>query len=128
MDRGGRIETGKRAEDIALDYLAKLGLELLERNWRSGHKELDLIMKSVSQTEDVRLHIIEVRSLRAPNLYSPYESIDINKQRMVISAARSYIFQNNIEWETQFDIVSVIFKPDMVCLEYIPDAFAPKWR
>lgn len=85
-------------------------------------------MKSMSQTEDVRLHIIEVRSLRAPNLYNPYESIDVNKQRMVISAARSYIFQNNIEWETQFDIVSVIFKPDAVCLEYIPDAFEPKWR
>ena len=127
MGSGGRMETGKRAEDIALEYLTGLGQKLLDRNWRYGHKELDLVMGSVSQVGK-RLHIVEVRSLKEPNLYRPYESIDTNKQRMVISAARSYIYQNNIDWETQFDIVSVIFKPDSVCLEYFPDAFAPKWR
>jgi len=128
MDSGGRIETGKMAEDVALEYLTGLGQKLLDRNWRSGHKELDLVMKSASQEGTDRLHIVEVRSLKEPNLYLPYESIDINKQRVVISAARSYIYQNNISWETQFDIVSVIFKSDCVSLEYFPDAFAPTWR
>lgn len=128
MDSGERIETGRRAEDIALDFLKGKGQILLDRNWRYGHKELDLIMKSVSQGGIERLHIVEVRSLKEPNLCDPYESIDIFKQRAVISAARAYIQLNNINMETQFDIVSVIFKADSFELEYFPDAFAPSWR
>lgn len=128
MDRGGRIEKGKISEDLALEYLIGLGQILLERNWRSGHKELDLIMKSVTQPGIERLHIVEVRSLMYPVLYLPYESIGIKKQRLVMSAARSYIYQNNVNWETQFDIVSVIFKQDCVNFEYFPDAFCPTWK
>ncbi|MEN6619599.1 MAG: YraN family protein [Rikenellaceae bacterium] len=128
MDSGRRIETGKMAEDVALEFLEEKGQIMLERNWRSGHKELDLIMKGVSEDGTERLHIVEVRSLKMPNLYQPYESIDIYKQRAVISAARSYIYQNNLNWETQFDIVSVIFKAEGVSLEYFPDAFTPIWE
>ena len=37
-------KVGKRGEEEALDYLQQQGLELRERNWRSGHFEVDLIM------------------------------------------------------------------------------------
>jgi putative endonuclease len=128
MERGSRMERGKEAEDSALEYLTGLGQVLLERNWRCGHKELDLIMSSVSPKGVEKLHIVEVRSLLDPALCSPYESINNKKQRMVISAARSYIYQNNINWETQFDIVSVLIKSDSLFLEYFPNAFEPSWR
>ena len=128
MDRGGRMERGKTAEDIAQEYLIGLGQIFLARNWRCRHKELDLIMKSVSNEGKEKLHIVEVRSLKEPNLYPPYESIDNKKQRLIISAASSFIYINKIDYDTQFDIVSVIFKDKSVSLEYFPDAFAPIWK
>jgi putative endonuclease len=128
MDRGGKLDRGKMAEDFALDYLTGLGQVLMERNWRCGHKELDLIMSSVSQGGVRKLHIVEVRSLMDPAHCLPYESINYKKQKMVMSAARSYIYQNNINWETQFDIVSVIIKREGLFLEYFPGAFEPTWR
>ncbi len=123
-----RVDTGRRAEEIAWEYLHARGHKLLERNWRSGHKEIDLITSTVSIEGLERLHIVEVRSLNTPNLYFPYESIGVKKQRLIISAASSYIYHNKINLDTQFDIISVIFKPALVSVEYFPDAFAPTWR
>lgn len=36
-------EFGKWGEDLAADYLAKQGLEILARNWHHEHKEVDII-------------------------------------------------------------------------------------
>lgn len=125
----GRREKGSAAEDLALEFLLKRGLVLLERNWRVGHKELDLLMKSTNETTgEQRLHVVEVRSLWEPNLKLPFETVDIKKQRAVISAASAYIYRNQIMCETQFDIVSVLFEKDgNIQIDYLPEAFNPKW-
>ena len=53
----GRMTQGRVAENIALEWLQQEeGMELRERNWRSEHKEIDLIMES-----DDFLHIVEVK-------------------------------------------------------------------
>ncbi len=122
-------ERGKKAEGIALEFLEEKGFVLLDKNWRAGHKELDLVMKCFDRSSgEERLHIVEVRSLSEPNLQLPFETIDIKKQRAVISAASAYIYRNKIMCETQFDIVSVLFeKGGNVRIEYLPEAFNPKW-
>lgn len=127
MSESGEI--GRRAEGLALEFLEEKGLILLDRNWRVGHKELDLLMKSTNEaTEEQRLHVIEVRSLSEPNLQLPFETVDIKKQRAVISAASAYIYRNQIMCETQFDIVSVLFEKDgNIRIDYLPEAFNPKW-
>ena len=40
-----RGELGRRGETAALEYLRGFGMELVARNWRSGHLEVDLIME-----------------------------------------------------------------------------------
>jgi len=123
-----RAETGRKAEEIALNYLIGIGLRLLARNWRSGHREIDLIMESSHERRGVILHIVEVRSLREPVIHSPFETVRIMKQRSVIAAARSYIFKMNLKCDTQFDIVSIIFGANGEKIEYFPNAFTPTWR
>ena len=114
------MTTGKRAERIAAEYLTGRGFRIIEKNYRAGHKELDLIMTG---EDDKRLHIVEVRSLREPICRMPYESVDKKKIRLIISAARDYIRLKKIDREIQFDIVSVIFRPEGTEVQYIPEAF-----
>ena len=116
------IDLGRWGEEEALKFLESRGLRLLDRNWRSGYREIDLVMEG-----DDGLHIVEVRSLmESGNI--PYESIDRRKQRMVISAAARYVYEKRIQTEVRFDVVSVVFgKGDAVSIEYFPDAFAPQW-
>ncbi len=122
-------ERGRLAERIALEFLEARGLVLLDKNWRYGHRELDLVMKSregLSHSE--RLHIVEVRSLSEPNLQMPYETIDITKQRNLIRAAAGYIYKKRVLCETQFDIISIVFcKDKSTRVDYFPDAFTPQW-
>lgn len=43
-DRGNhRQSIGKQGEDIACNLLRSMGHTILERNWRSGHLEIDII-------------------------------------------------------------------------------------
>ena len=38
--------TGKWGEDLAADYLREKGYEIIERDWRDGHRDIDIIARS----------------------------------------------------------------------------------
>lgn len=118
-------ELGKKGEMIALDYLSQeQGLKFVCKNWRAGHKEIDLIFESKD-----RLHIVEVRSLSCPMGRKPYETVNWTKQRQVISAASAYVARKKVKKELSFDVVSIIFDKfgNKYELEYIPNAYTPRW-
>ncbi len=53
-DRSGhRRQLGKAGEDVACSLLRSMGHIILERNWRSGHLEIDII--SLTGTEYILL-------------------------------------------------------------------------
>lgn len=121
-----RQELGKKGEDAALEYLLRRGMKLLERNWRSGHKEIDLIME-----EEGFIRIVEVRTREYPSIMEPFESITVQKRNKVIAAARGYMAQKGRflcgSREVVFDIVSVIFNGDLFEIKYMREAFTPLW-
>ena len=115
-----KSETGRLGEEIALAWLRERGFRLLDRNWHSGHKELDLVMESAA-----RVHFVEVKTMTPPLLVRPFEKVDRLKQPRIVAAARQYIARNRIAKEVQFDVVSVILEKDAPKVEYIPEAFIP---
>lgn len=116
-------ETGRIGEEIALAWLTEHGFRLLDRNWRSGHLELDLVMEGPA-----RVHIVEVKTMTPPLLIQPFEKVDAVKQRRLTTAARRYIAQRHVTREVQFDVVSVVLGGDSPAVEYIPEAFFPIYR
>lgn len=115
-------ETGRRGEREAEMFLNDKGLRTLECNWQCSHKEIDLIMD-----EDNVIHFVEVRTLTAPSLLKPYETVGIAKQRNLIRAASSYLAIKRVRKEVSFDIVSVLFNNGRAEIEYFPNAFSPRW-
>mgnify|MGYP002512896587 CR=1 FL=1 len=83
---------GKKGEDVALEHLLQMGLKLVERNWRCGHKELDLIME-----DEGFVRIVEVRTREYPSIMEPFESITAQKRNKVIAAAKGYMAQNTLK-------------------------------
>ena len=63
-------DTGRRGEQAAVDYLRRVGFAILERNWRSGRYELDIVARRWDE-----LHFIEVKTRRAGGLTTPEEAI-----------------------------------------------------
>ena len=120
-----RQDLGKKGEDVALEYLLQRGMKLLERNWRSGHKELDLVME-----EEGFIRIVEVRSRTCPAQIDPFESVDTVKRKKIMQAAKGYVASNRSlirDKEVVFDVVSILFNGDLFKIEYIREAFAPTW-
>lgn len=117
-----RMAVGRRGEDVALKFMEDMGMVLVERNWRSGHNELDLVM------EDERfLRIVEVKSLVYPNVINPFEEVRWKKQRRVMAAARHFVAMKGVEKEIVFDVVSVVFNGEIYKVEYFPEAFVPSF-
>jgi len=116
-------ELGKQGEEIAATYLQKLGYLILEKNWRAGRNEIDLIAK-----DNEFLVIVEVKSRSSDTLAEPEEAVTRDKQQGMIRAANSYIFRKNINLETRFDIISIIHNKNETKIHHLKDAFYPRLR
>jgi putative endonuclease len=113
-------QLGKSGEELALRHLKKKGYEILETNWRKGTLEVDIIA-SINQT----LVIAEVKARSTAFFGEPEEFVTKAKQKNMIKAANLYIEQNNLSFETRFDIISVLFKGSQHKVHHIEDAFYP---
>lgn len=116
------IDFGKQGEEIAVKYLTDKGYEILERNWRNRHKEVDIIAKDGKE-----LVFVEVKTRKSNNYGEPSLAVNKQKQRLLVSAANAYIFGKNLDMDTRFDIISILMKDEDPIIEHIEDAFLPHW-
>ena len=122
-----RPTVGRRGEQEAGDYLARLGHRILARNWRSGHLELDLVTLTGSE-----LHIVEVKSRTAPVMAEPQRNVGREKQRRLVAAAQAFLHSDErknlpADLEVFFDVLSVVFFGTGAdfAVDYFPKAFIP---
>ena len=113
-------ELGKLGEDLAVNYLTNKGYQILERNWRSGHKEIDIIALI-----DETLAIVEVKTRKSDDYGEPDIAVGAYKQRMLIWAADAYVRFKNLNVNVRFDIVSIVISDGEPQIEHIEDAFIP---
>ena len=125
--RTDRATVGRKGEEEASSYLARLGHRILARNWRNGHLELDII--SLRGNE---LHIVEVKSRVAPVMAEPEQNVRRDKQRRMVAAANAFLHSADrkslpADLEIIFDVMSVVFFGTGVDfeIEYYPNAFIP---
>ena len=111
---------GNKGENMAVRYLAGEGFAVLECNWRSGRKEIDIIAKE----QDV-LVFIEVKSRRNEDYGDARDAVTPRKMRNIISAADAYIKKHKIDNAVRFDIVTIVGNGDSHKIEHIRDAFYP---
>lgn len=121
MEDPHNIKLGKLGEDLATDYLVSKGYTIFERNWRNHHKEIGIIA-----FDGKMLVIVEVKTRQTDDFGTPDLAVDRRKQRLLIAAANAYIFRHNIDYETRFDIITVVVKEGQEPnIEHLEDAFYP---
>ncbi len=113
-------EIGEIAEGLAQQHLLKQGYKILDTNWHFGHLELDIVAQDGNE-----LVIVEVKSRNGIRYEHPSEAMTDVKIRRVVEAADGYIQERNIELETRFDVITVIFFGQKFELEHFKDAFYP---
>ena len=115
-----RIDTGKRGEELARDFLKKRGFRILETNYRCPEGEIDII----SRHKDC-LVFTEVRTKTSQQFGSPEESITYTKKRRIIATARHYL-QNHGDklppWRIDFIAIELDRKGKPSRIELIENA------
>lgn len=96
-------ELGKWGEEIAAAFVEKKGYEILQRDWKSGHHDLDIIAKD----EDT-LVVIEVKTRRNRLFGNPEEAIDYKKRLSLLSAINHFVKSHYINAPVRFDIISIV--------------------
>ncbi len=67
-------ELGKRGEALAADHLTANGLEIVDRNWRCGQGEIDLVARDGDE-----LVFVEVKTRSSVAFGHPLEAITVHK-------------------------------------------------
>ena len=111
------IEIGKKGEDMAVQYLHEQQYEILERNYRFGRVEIDIIAR-----HENKLIFIEVKTRSGYAYGFPEEAVDEAKQESIEACAESYILDNQWEGSIRFDIIAVNLGESSPIL-HIRDAF-----
>ena len=116
-------ELGKWGEQYAADYLQSIGYDIIERDWRTGHRDIDIIARTGDGTTVV---FVEVKTRTSDVVTKPDDAVDIKKIRNIGYAANNYIKTKGIVDEVRFDIISIIGNnKENAQLEHIIEAFNP---
>ncbi|MDP4144382.1 MAG: YraN family protein [Bacillota bacterium] len=112
---------GKLGEDIANDYLEKLGYKIIEENFRCKIGEIDLIA-----IDGGLIVFVEVKS-RFSNSYGfPGEAVSFSKRQKIYKIAQFYISKNKLfNVNCRFDVIEIFFNgvKDTYKVNLIKDAF-----
>lgn len=116
------IEFGRKGEEIAAAFLLKKDYKILEKNWRFGKNEIDIVARDASGKYVV---VVEVKSRHSLYGGEPETAVTRDKQKALIRAANAYIKVKNLQEEIRFDIISVLITKDAEKINHIEDAFYP---
>lgn len=101
---------GKLGEDKACEYLRQNGYKIIERNFRKGYGEIDI----VATNKDV-LAFIEVKTRTSNSFGSPLESITYWKLKSLIKTAQYYrMIHPKLPDSLRIDAVSIVLNGDEV--------------
>jgi putative endonuclease len=112
-------QLGTSGEEIASHFLEALGFLILQRNFRFGRGEIDLIAQ-----EGQELVFVEVKLRRGSDFGPPEDSITPSKRRQLRRVAEGYLYVNKIEGRCcRFDVVAIEEHGPRVEIRHLKNAF-----
>ncbi|NNF02957.1 MAG: YraN family protein [Rhodothermales bacterium] len=121
-----RQKIGDAGESIAAAYLEQHGYMILERKYRFMKSEVDLVafLPHREYERGGDLVFIEVKWRRSASWGHPEESVDDDKRRHMVRAARAFLHERKLEGTPcRFDVVAIEGRPPDVDIRHIESAF-----
>lgn len=109
---------GRLGEVLTAQELKKMGCKILEKNYRHGIGEIDII----ALWEDTIL-FIEVKYRTSLTHGTPAEAVHIKKQKRIIQTAKAYMAQHGAGRNGRFDVAEVLEQNGKRFFRYTKNAF-----
>ena len=111
---------GDRGEELAVELLENLNYEIIERNYRFGRGEIDIVAKD----EDV-LVFVEVKARKNLEYGHPEYAVTKDKQKQIRRLAEAYLYEKEISnIDCRIDVIAILFKNNLPPeINHIENAF-----
>lgn len=109
---------GQQGEDIATEYLRKVGYKIIERNFVCKLGEIDIIAKDKKE-----LVFIEIKT-RTNNIYGlPKEAVNFIKKKHIYYSAEFYIYLKRIKYMSiRIDVIEIQIQKEKIKINHIKNA------
>lgn len=115
-------ELGKWGEELVARWLSERGYRIVERDWHSGHRDIDIIA-----IDKDTLVFVEVKTRRNDIFVDAAMAVNYKKMQNLTIAANHYIKSHYINLPMRFDVITVVGTDETSCkIEQIEDAFLPR--
>ena len=111
---------GVRGEELAVDYLRDKGYVILDRNWRSGHREIDIVAR-----DGDTIVFVEVKARSNTIFGRPEDAVTRRKMHLLVLAADAYIRYNMLDQDVRFDVITVTGNSQNPYIKHYERAFRP---
>lgn len=101
------LDIGKAGEKLAEEYLVNNGYTVVQRNWRYGYYELDLVV-----IKNDLLHFIEVKYRSSNFGGNPEVAVNKKKLRDLYKAIEQYLHLHPQYNDFRLDIISITQLPN----------------
>jgi putative endonuclease len=114
-----RQALGLLGERIAARWLRRDGWSVLAHRFRSGHRDIDLIVQRGDE-----IAFVEVKARRGEHFGSPVEAVHYRKQRELGRSARVWVDRHGgPAHRYRFDVIGVLIIGQRVRIRHVQDAF-----
>jgi putative endonuclease len=110
---------GEVGERVAERWLRRQGWRIMQRRFRSGHRDIDLVAERAGVVA-----FVEVKARRGITFGDPVEAVGWRKQRELARSARVWIDRHGRADESyRFDVIGVWLNGERVMVRHIENAF-----
>lgn len=110
---------GALGERIAERWLRRQGWRVVQRRFRNGHRDIDLVVE-----REGTVAFVEVKARRGAEFGGPVQAVNWRKRKELQRSARVWIDRNGREAETyRFDVVGVLVHGAEVRICHVENAF-----
>jgi putative endonuclease len=118
------LRDARRGEDLAYEYLCRLGYRIVARNFRAraGKGEIDLV-----GWDGDRLAFVEVKTRASEEYGAPDRAVGSDKRRFLVRTANEYARRANADPACmRFDVVSVVLEAGQPRISLEKNAFSAR--
>ena len=114
-------EVGQWGEQTAALHLMHQDYQILERNWRCRHLEIDIIAEYLGE-----IVFVEVKTRSGGDFREARAAVHYDKRRHIMDAAHEYLRQNRLDNIWRYDVITIIGNAAHYRLRHEQRAF--DWR
>ena len=120
----GTQSTGLEGERIAEQWLSARGWEIIDRRFRNGHRDVDLIVAREDSEAARTIAFVEVKARASSSFGGPLAAVGWQKQRELCRSARVWISRHQRPGDSyRFDVIGIILGHGRVEVQHIENAF-----